>query len=109
MKDEVLHMEIKDAISKSSVYEILGNLMAIPYELDRPINEKDVSKSMDEINALPPVLPMYQQGKWIKEYDNSALDGLYHCSVCGRKLWIPKEESVSDYQYCHCGSRNEVE
>ena len=43
-------------------------------------------------------------GKWIKEYDNSALDGLYHCSVCSRKLWIPKEESVSDYPYCHCGA-----
>lgn len=43
-------------------------------------------------------------GHWIKDYDNSTLDGLYHCSVCGRKLWIPKEEAVSDYPYCHCGA-----
>lgn len=61
------------------------------------------------INSLPPVAPTRKKGKWIKEYDNSALDGLYHCSVCGRKLWIYKEELVSDYPYCHCGSRNEVE
>ena len=46
------------------------------------------------------------KGHWIKDYD-SALDGLYHCSVCGRKLWIPKEESVSDYPYCHCGAEME--
>ena len=50
------------------------------------------------------VTPTHKKEKWIKEYDNSALDGLYHCSVCGRKLWIHNEESVSDYPYCHCGA-----
>ena len=45
-----------------------------------------------------------KKGKWIKEYDNSVLDGLYHCSVCGRQLWIHSKESVSDYPYCHCGA-----
>lgn len=42
-----------DAISKASVFEILGNLMSIPYDFDRQITEKDVSESMDEIRALP--------------------------------------------------------
>lgn len=112
----------KDAISKASVYEILGNLMAIPYELDRPITEKDISESMDEINALPPVLPMYQQGKWIKGITHEKCDCFgdrvkvanYTCSECGRVIKdIAVDDSfannIKDYPYCHCGSRNEVE
>lgn len=47
----------EDAISRSSVFEIMGNLMSIPYDLDRPINKKDVSDSMGEIRVLPPVTP----------------------------------------------------
>ena len=54
-----------DAISKSDVFETLGNLMSIPYDFDRPINEKDVSESMDEIVALPPVTPERPKGHWI--------------------------------------------
>lgn len=103
-------MKINDAISKSSVYEILGNLMAIPYELDRPINEKDVSKSMDKINDLPPVLPMYQQGKWI---DFGLVDKYgtheYKCTNCNNSVY-DKENNIKYHKYClHCGSRNEVE
>ena len=47
----------EDAISKASVFEILGNLMSIPYDFNRQINKKDVSESMDEIRALPLVTP----------------------------------------------------
>ena len=54
-----------DAISKASVFEIMGNLMSIPYDFDRPINEKDVSESMDKIWALPAVFPTPKKGKWI--------------------------------------------
>jgi hypothetical protein len=46
-----------DAISKASVFEILGNLMSIPYDFGRPITERDVSESMDKIRDLPPVQP----------------------------------------------------
>ena len=53
----------EDAISKASVFEILGNLMSIPYDFDRQINEKDVSESMDEIRALPLVTP--KKDEWI--------------------------------------------
>ena len=52
----------EDAISKASVFEIVGNLMSIPYDLDRRITEKDVSESMDEIRVLPPVTPTQ---RWI--------------------------------------------
>ena len=47
----------EDAVSKTGVFEIMGNLMSIPYDFDRQITEKDVSESMDEIRALPPVTP----------------------------------------------------
>ena len=55
----------EDAISKSDVFEILGNLMSIPYDFDRQINEKDVSESMDEIKALPSVTPARKKEEWI--------------------------------------------
>ena len=55
----------EDAISKSDVFEILGNLMSIPYDFDRQINEKDVSESMDEIKALPSVTPTRKKEEWI--------------------------------------------
>lgn len=63
-----------------------------------------VSDAVQLLRDLPSVTAQSKKGHWIKDYDNSALDGLYHCSVCGRKLWIPKEESVSDYPYCYCGA-----
>lgn len=47
----------KDAVSVASVFEIMGNLMSIPYDFDRSITEKDVSESMDKIRALPRVTP----------------------------------------------------
>ena len=55
----------EDAISKSDVFEILGNLMSIPYDFDRQINEKDVSESMDEIKALPSVTTARKKEEWI--------------------------------------------
>ena len=55
----------EDAISKASVFEILGNLMSIPYDFDRQINEKDVSESIDEIRALPSVTPAHKKEEWI--------------------------------------------
>ena len=63
---KVLEQETcEDAISKASVFEILGNLMSIPYDFDRQINEKDVSESMDEIRALPLVTPTRKKEEWI--------------------------------------------
>ena len=55
----------EDAISKASVFEILGNLMSIPHGFDRQINEKDVSESMDEIKALPSVTLARKKDGWI--------------------------------------------
>lgn len=50
----------KDAVSVASVFEIMGNLMSIPYDFDRSITEKDVSESMDKIRELPTVTPQEQ-------------------------------------------------
>lgn len=47
----------EDAVSVTSVFEIMGNLLSIPYDFDRNITEKDVSESMDKIRELPTVTP----------------------------------------------------
>ena len=94
-----------DAISKSDVFEILGNLMSIPYDFDRPINEKDVSESMDEIVALPPVTPARPKGHWI--YGYTFPDGQYRkCSVCKELVKVV----AGDGNFCgHCGAKMESE
>lgn len=53
----------EDAVSVTSVFEIMGNLLSIPYDFDRSITEKDVSESMDKIRELPSVTP--QEPRWI--------------------------------------------
>lgn len=53
----------EDAVSVASVFEIMGNIMSIPYDFDRSITEKDVSESMDKIRVLPRVTP--QESRWI--------------------------------------------
>lgn len=37
----------------ASVCTIIGNLLGIPYEFDRPITMDDVNESIDEIKSLP--------------------------------------------------------
>lgn len=92
-----------DAISRSSVFEIMGNLMSIPYDFDRPINEKDVSESMDEIRALPPATPTRKKGKWITLEDDWGDITEAVCSCCdanGNHKW----------GYCpYCGAEMESE
>lgn len=48
------------------------------------------------------------KGHWIKEKSVHGWDGRsYQCSVCGRSIHLDTEvESLIDYPYCHCGSRN---
>lgn len=72
----------EDAISKASVFEIVGNLMSIPYNLDRRITEKDVSESMDEIRALPPVKPV-EKTEMEKHTDRQIYDG---CIILMQKM-----------------------
>lgn len=54
---KTLEQQPNDCVNRAEVFEIMGNLMSIPYDFDRRITEKDVSESMDEIRALPPVTP----------------------------------------------------
>ena len=93
----------EDAISKSDVFEILGNLMSIPYDFDRQINEKDVSESMDEIMALPSVTPARKKGKWIN------IDATHSkCDRCGAVFEIASENG--EVNYCpHCGAKMDEE
>ena len=91
----------EDAISKASVFEILGNLMSIPYDFDRPINKDDVSESMDAIRALPPVTPTRKKGKW--EYSGSYdVEGMLYCSCCKHEIDV----SEGYFKYCpNCGCK----
>ena len=74
-------------VSRAEVFEIMGNLMSIPYDFDRPINKDDVSESMDEIRALTPITPTRKQGKWDKGYGFP--DGAYwKCSCCNELIKV---------------------
>lgn len=57
VKDGLEQEPCEDAVSVTSVFEIMGNLLSIPYDFDRNITEKDVSESMDKIRELPTVTP----------------------------------------------------
>lgn len=98
-----------DAISKASVFEILGNLMSIPYDFDRRITEKDVSESMDEIRDLPSVTPTRKKGKWIRKPIRNAKGGCVSaemiCTCCGKDNNCDKK-----LNYCpNCGAEMESE
>lgn len=72
----------EDAVSVASVFEIMENLMSIPYDFDRSITEKDVSESMDKIRALPRVTPQEP----ILEKDGTLIVTTEHCEKVGRVL-----------------------
>ena len=103
---EALNMAIKaleqepcgDTISKASVFEILGNLMSIPYDFDRPINKDDVSESMDAIRALPSVTPTRPKGYWI-DIDETHSE----CDQCGAVFEIVSANGEANYcPNCGC-------
>ena len=85
MASDALEQEpCKDAVSVASVFEIMGNLMSIPYDFDRSITEKDVSESMDEIRALPRVTPQEpRKGHWVTK---PHVFGVAYCSECDFEL-----------------------
>ena len=84
---KVLEQEpCKDAVSVTSVFEIMGNLLSIPYDFDRNITEKDVSESMDKIRELPRVTPREpRKGHWIEHPHECGINWeypMYECSEC---------------------------
>ena len=97
----------EDAVSLAQVFEILENLMGIPYELDRPINKDDVIESMDAIRALPPVTPARKKGKWVIKATGFPPEPMTVCSECGfdRDYYIfPR--GCHKMNYCpNCGAK----
>ena len=65
----------EDAVSRASVFEIMGNLLSIPYDFDRSITEKDVSESMDKVRELPRVTP--QKPRWIPVTEDLPEEGTF--------------------------------
>ena len=87
----------KDAVSLTDVFEIMGNLMSIPYDFDENITEKDVSESMDKIRELPKVtLQEPNKGHWITK---PHVFGVAYCSECGFEL------KIDNTNFCpNCGA-----
>ena len=86
----------KDAISRKEVFETFGEVLGI--------------WGRKALMEMKPVLPMYQQGKWIDfglvDKDNTHE---YQCSNCKNSVY-DRERNIKYHKYClHCGSRNEVE
>jgi len=50
-----------------------------------------------------------KRGYWIKEKTINGWDGQsYTCSKCGRSIHLDtKVEDLTDYPYCHCGTKME--
>lgn len=84
----------EDAVSVTSVFEIMGNLMSIPYDFDRNITEKDVSESMDKIRELPRVTP--QEPRWIPVTERLP-DREEYIANNGRFIVSDGERSYSEY------------
>ena len=77
--------------------------MSIPYDFDRKKKEKDVSESMDEIKALPSVIPTRKKGKWLVLKDEYGDICEAICSCC-------EDNGNHKWKYCHtCGAEMEYE
>lgn len=84
---------MEELISRAEVFEIMGNLMSIPYDFDRQITEKDVSESMDKLKALPPVTPTHGTCKGCEHYKRIELNS------CDEVVATCKKHTDKNYQY----------
>ena len=71
-------------------------------------DEQFIDRLVNKLAELPPVTLIRPKGHWIKEKSIHGWDGhSYQCSVCGRSIHLDTAvESLVDYPYCHCGSKN---
>lgn len=86
----------EDAVSVANVFEIMGNLMSIPYDFDRSITEKDVSESMDKIRELPRVTP--QEPRWIPVTERLPENAKHIGAFCP-KYYVMTEYGVTEGWY----------
>ena len=94
---ETLEQEpCKDAVSVTSVFEIMGNLLSIPYDFDRNITEKDVSESMDKIRLLPRATP--QESRWIPVTERLPENAKHKGAFCP-KCYVMTEYGVTEGWY----------
>lgn len=68
---------------------------------------EDTGLSPEEINASAPAADVQpvKHGKWIRKEGYDPRDNFYYCSECNRIINIVCGDSLSNYPYCHCGTR----
>lgn len=43
-------------------------------------------------------------GEWIRQKTVYGYDNTCECSLCGRVIYAPTADDLSDFPYCHCGA-----
>lgn len=131
IQDDVIETVIKaleqescdDAVSRQAVLEIFGYVMSYwkehaidvePHEIKDALIEQ-YEFTAKQLSELPPVTPQSKMGHWIRN-DKQGVQAVgyltYHCSECGREIsskYHGKISIISEYPYCHCGAKMEVE
>ncbi len=88
----------EDTVSRKDLVEWLENI--------QPMDGKELGVLFDvreHVKKMQPTVSARELGEWVFEYDNH-IAKFYHCSVCGRRLTVLTEHSLSEYPYCHCGA-----
>lgn len=92
-----------DCVDRHSV-----DLLAYRYLKEPTDNHVAFYEDFLDLPSVTPAIPMIPKGRWIREKSVYGWDGRsYQCSVCGRSIHLDTAvESLIDYPYCHCGSKN---
>lgn len=103
---------MNDYISREYLLDVLlphswhgTNKNIVPYNDRRGYRQRDREVREVIINAPSADVRENVHGKWISElelYGEGKWN--YQCSVCGRSIRLEQNETLDDYQFCHCGA-----
>ena len=92
--------QVEDAISREEAKKKFDGLLP-----NIGLTGGCVQKMLDE---LPPIQPKVKAGKWIRQQSHLDYTHTYECSECGRTIYA-EDDDLTDFPYCHCGAKMEVE
>ena len=84
---------LKIRIGKKFAYE--GRIMRMSSSYVSAFTEM----AKEEIDKIPS-----NKGEWIRQITMYGYSHTCECSLCGRVIYAPTDEDVSDFPYCHCGA-----